>query len=333
MSTAVWSAGTIPVNSAAVSATVSERTPMMSISRATSQKYEGGSVRFRATRTVSSPRPPYHTADSRRCRRRSWTIIEAPPARSSRPGPGRRAGPRRTPRSAPRTGSRARTARPRRPEPPPRPGGLLLDRPPQGEAARAQQHRGGEPQVRDFGHDARGALAAERRRHPLGRLLADLPADLGLALLEERGHVRAGRRSHLARFEHALEDLQHGRTGAAGGGLPLALVEAREEAAPRPGVAGHAVPMHLDQQRVTVAVDVDAVHVLGVTGRLPLAPERPARARPEVGETGPARRLKRVPAHPRHHEDLARLGVLHDGGDQPPPLPCELLAPAHRSRP
>ncbi len=36
MFTAVWSASTMPVNSAAVSATVTERTPMVSISRATS---------------------------------------------------------------------------------------------------------------------------------------------------------------------------------------------------------------------------------------------------------------------------------------------------------
>ena len=36
MFTAVWSASTMPVKSAAVSATVTERTPMMSISRATS---------------------------------------------------------------------------------------------------------------------------------------------------------------------------------------------------------------------------------------------------------------------------------------------------------
>ena len=38
MFTAVCNASTMPVNSAAVSATTSDRTPMMSISRATSQK-------------------------------------------------------------------------------------------------------------------------------------------------------------------------------------------------------------------------------------------------------------------------------------------------------
>src|SRR6185503_20873788 len=74
MFTAVWSARTMPVKSAAVRATVSERTPMMSTSRATSQKYEGGSVRLRTTRAASRPSPPYQTIDSRRWPRRSWAI-------------------------------------------------------------------------------------------------------------------------------------------------------------------------------------------------------------------------------------------------------------------
>src|SRR5207244_2881737 len=53
---------------------------------------------------------------------------------------------------------------------------------------------------------------AEGRRHPLGRLLAELPADLRLAALEERRGVGAGRTLYLARLEHALHHLEEGRT-------------------------------------------------------------------------------------------------------------------------
>src|SRR5690242_18148747 len=97
MFTAVWRASTMPVNSAAVSATVSERTPMRSISRATSQKYEGGSVRLRTTRAASRPSPPYQIIDSRTCPRKSEATsalqrearhqgLERGPARVERPG-------------------------------------------------------------------------------------------------------------------------------------------------------------------------------------------------------------------------------------------------------
>src|SRR5713101_5697927 len=60
MLTALWSAKTIPVNAAEITATGSERTPMVSTSRMTRRKYEGGRARFLSTRAASSPRPPYH---------------------------------------------------------------------------------------------------------------------------------------------------------------------------------------------------------------------------------------------------------------------------------
>src|SRR3990167_3484018 len=57
MFTALWSARTIPVKSAAVRATATDRTPMVSISRATMWMYERGRTRFRATWALRSPRP------------------------------------------------------------------------------------------------------------------------------------------------------------------------------------------------------------------------------------------------------------------------------------
>ena len=66
MFTALCSAKTMPVKTEAVSATPSERTPMISISRTTSRKYLGGSARLRNTWAVSSPTPPYHMAVRRR---------------------------------------------------------------------------------------------------------------------------------------------------------------------------------------------------------------------------------------------------------------------------
>src|SRR5205809_2008857 len=62
MFTALWIAKTMPVKTAAVSATPTERTPMTSISLITRRKYLGGSATLRATCAVSSPTPPYQIA-------------------------------------------------------------------------------------------------------------------------------------------------------------------------------------------------------------------------------------------------------------------------------
>ena len=57
---ALCSANTIPVKIAAVAATASDRTPMISISAMTSRKYFRGRTTLRATCPVSNPTPPYH---------------------------------------------------------------------------------------------------------------------------------------------------------------------------------------------------------------------------------------------------------------------------------
>src|SRR3989338_6969791 len=59
MLTALWIVNTMPVNTAAMSATPSDCTPMTSTSRTTTRKYLGGSARLRQTRPVRRPTPPY----------------------------------------------------------------------------------------------------------------------------------------------------------------------------------------------------------------------------------------------------------------------------------
>ena len=58
------------------------------------------------------------------------------------------------------------------------------------------------------------ALAAERGGDDLDGLLADLPADRGLALGEERRHVGAGGGAASRDCEHALDDLERCRSSA-----------------------------------------------------------------------------------------------------------------------
>ena len=81
MFTALCSASTMPVKSAAVSATTRERMPMTSISRATSQRYEGGSARLRATWAARSASPPYQASVSR-----VWSVDELDRGHCARPG-------------------------------------------------------------------------------------------------------------------------------------------------------------------------------------------------------------------------------------------------------
>src|SRR5207247_4531825 len=85
-----------------------------------------------------------------------------------------------------RTGSRAwRCARLMSP-------GQLLEHVVDRDAARPEQDDRVEPQVGGLLHDAAVALATERGRDDLGRLLADLAGDRRLAAREQPGHVRPG---------------------------------------------------------------------------------------------------------------------------------------------
>src|SRR5207245_2489527 len=72
------------------------------------------------------------------------------------------------------------------------------------DATLPEQHQRVEPEIGDLRDDPGVTLAAERRRHDLDRLLADLAAHRGLALREQACHVRAGRRRRLALLHDAI---------------------------------------------------------------------------------------------------------------------------------
>src|SRR5262249_56028278 len=126
-----------------------------------------------------------------------------------------------------------------------------------------------------------------------------------LAFGEQARDVRARRRRRFPLLEDGLEGLEDvGRRAR-----PRQRVE---KARARPGVTRDAFLMDLYDERVAVAIGVDALHVLDVARRLALLPWRLPRARPEVRETGRQRPGDRVAIHPRDHEDFARLGLLND---------------------
>src|SRR5206468_72424 len=115
------------------------------------------------------------------------------------------------------------------------------------------------------------------------------------------------------------------RRARRGAGRRVRAADSREEARPRAGVAGHAVLMHLEQERVAIAVRVHAVDVLGVARRLALAPQNLARARPEMALAGPQCRIEGLAIHPGDHQHLAGLRLLDDGGNETVGPPAELF--------
>ena len=81
-------------------------------------------------------------------------------------------------------------------------------------------------------------------------------------------------------------------------------------------MAGGAGLADFQEDGVLVAVDADLDDVLLVAGRVALAPEAFARARPVDGAAGVDGELKRFGIHPGEHEDFAGVGILRDGGDE-----------------
>src|SRR5262249_56677771 len=122
----------------------------------------------------------------------------------------------------------------------------------------------------------------------------------------------------------AAEPVEHpsrGRARIASGARP----ECREEARPLAGVTGHALLVYLDEQRVAVAVGEDGLDVLHMPGRLALRPRLAARARPEVCQAAPERRLHGGAVHPGDHQELTGVRLLDDRGNQALGVELELV--------
>ena len=158
--------------------------------------------------------------------------------------------------------------------------------------------------------DRVGLVVVLRGDDDLRRLLADLFEDLVASLGEEVGGVRPLLRRLLAASEHLEEIL------VLEARLRLACEHRLEEAALRARVTGGAVLAHLDDEGVCVAVRRDGHDVLHVPARLALAPEFLPRAAEKARAPLVHRNAQALGVHIRQRQNLLRLGIHHDRGDQ-----------------
>lgn len=89
------------------------------------------------------------------------------------------------------------------------------------------------------------------------------------------------------------------------------------EAGACPGVAGRPDLVDPDEHGVGVAVERDGLHVLEVTGRVPLHPVLLAAAGPVGAAAGGQGAVQGLVVHPAEHEHLTGVVLLGDGRDQP----------------
>ena len=75
--------------------------------------------------------------------------------------------------------------------------------------------------------------------------------------------------------------------------------------------------MHQREQGIGIAVVAQICQLLGVAARGPLVPQLAPATAPEHGLAALQRERQRLGAHPCHHKHLARVGVLHNAGDEP----------------
>src|ERR1044071_1085063 len=112
---------------------------------------------------------------------------------------------------------------------------------------------------------------------------------------------------------------------------PFPIFEFAEKAALAPRVARDAPHLlHLQQDRVGVAVDAHLAHLLHIARLLALAPKLPARARPVDRFVRFGGLLQGIAVHPCHGQDFSALCVLRDDGDQAVSVPCNFVEAAHK---
>src|SRR5690606_38133325 len=102
----------------------------------------------------------------------------------------------------------------------------------------------------------------------------------------------------------------------------------------RAGVAGRSLLIDREQDRVTVAVDGDAVHPLRVARGVTLAPVLLAGPGPVHGPPAGEGAAQRLGVHPGEHEHLAPVVLLHGHGREAvgvPDDPVDIALHAYRS--
>src|SRR5262245_22397615 len=72
---------------------------------------------------------------------------------------------------------------------------------------------------------------------------------------------------------------------------------------------------HFDEDRIGVAVEIDALELLNMTALLPFSPEPIATAREITYATGSYRLFERFAVHVGEHQHFAGGVILRDGGN------------------
>src|SRR5260370_30091077 len=132
--------------------------------------------------------------------------------------------------------------------------------------------------------DAKSGIASRLR--PAAIRFARIECFLGVAELEPEGGVRA-----VAQRHRAIEARAPPGMASAGSGL-----------------------LHLDPNRILVAVEAHLHDPLHVTGGFALAPQALPRAAEVPSLAGRDRLGDRLRIHVRDHQDLARTRIRHDAG-------------------
>jgi len=122
------------------------------------------------------------------------------------------------------------------------------------------------------------------------------------------------------RFKHGL-----------GGFEGIASVNGTEETGSITLVTGGADLLDLDEQRVAVAIERDIFYGLGVAAFLAFHPEFLAGAAPEMGFAGGDGFFEGSAIHPRHHQDAAGAGFLHNGGNEAVGVKFQFVVKGHFS--
>lgn len=86
-----------------------------------------------------------------------------------------------------------------------------------------------------------------------------------------------------------------------------------EEATDRAGVASWTSGVHTDQKRVAVTINTDIDDFLGVPAGCALVPKFLPAAAPEDRLAKGQGTSQTLGIHPRHHQDLMAVGILHNG--------------------